>query len=103
MGACDFWHRETGIDPETAFARARESAAWEHGHGGYTGTIAEKSDFIMINVPKGTNPEDYAQKLLDEDDPRIADKWGPAGCVCLGPSKSNPKLKVYLFFGWASD
>ena len=103
MGAEEFWHKEVGRTPEEAFHKAVERACYEHGHGGYTGTIAEKSDFVMIEVPKGYPAADYADKLMSDDDPRIADKWGPAGCVCLGPSKSNPKLKVYLFFGIASS
>jgi hypothetical protein len=103
MGACDFWHKETGGTPTEAFRKAVDSASWEHGHGGYTGTIAEKSEFILLEVPKDVKPADYAQKLMDEDDKRIADKWGPAGCVCLGPSKSDPKQKAYLFFGYASE
>ena len=103
MGAEEFWHKEVGVTPEEAFHKAVESAAYEHGHGGYTGTIAEKSDFVMIEVPKIYTAMDYIDKLMGEEDPRVANKWGPAGCVCLGPSKKDPKMKVYMFFGIASS
>lgn len=39
---------------------------------------------------------DYATKLIDENDPRIDDKWGPAGCIKAERNK-------YVFFGWASS
>ncbi len=38
----------------------------------------------------------YAEFLINEDDSRIADKWGPAGCISLDKNE-------YLFFGWASS
>jgi len=49
----------------------------------------------MIDLPKGKDPEKYADELIDADDSRIIDKWGPAGCFYLGK-------KEYFFFGWAS-
>lgn len=96
MGACDFRTRASGATAREAFNTAREDAQYENGHAGYTGTIAEKGSFKEIAVPAGKDPEDYAEELMDNDDPRISDKWGPAGCVKVGPGE-------YLFFGWASS
>lgn len=96
MGACTFSTVASGKTAEEAFRAARERAQYEHGHGGYTGTIAEKSQFTVINCPDGTNPSAYASALIDDGDPRIDDKWGPAGCIDLGNNK-------FLFFGWASE
>lgn len=96
MGACDFFTKAEGNDAKEAFMNAREEAAWESGHGGYTGTIAEKRDFVMVSVPEGKSPMDYVNRMMDNNDPRINDKWGPAGCVKLQEGK-------YLFFGWASS
>jgi len=48
MGANDFMNMVSARSAEEAFHLARENAQYEHGHGGYTGTIAEKSDFVMI-------------------------------------------------------
>jgi hypothetical protein len=96
MGADPFIVGARGEDAKTAFNRAVENAAYEYGHGGYTGTIAEKDSFIEIELPKGLDPVAEADRLIDEDDERVADKWGPAGCFSLGDSR-------YLFFGWASS
>jgi hypothetical protein len=38
----------------------------------------------------------YARELMNNDDPRIEDKWGPAGCVALGGNR-------WYFFGWAPE
>lgn len=48
MGACDFSVIIHARTAEEAFDIAVQEAQYEHGHGGYTGTIAEKSDFVMI-------------------------------------------------------
>lgn len=96
MGAQTFFQQAKGKTAADAFHAARDSAAWEHGHGGYTGTIAEKSEFVMIDCPLGESPHRYADKLILEDDERIVNKWGPAGCIKLGGDE-------YLFFGWASS
>jgi predicted small metal-binding protein len=96
MGACDFMTIGYGKTAREAFADAVEHARYEHGHGGYTGTIAEKNQFIELAVPRGQDGFVFVQGLMDDDDPRINDKWGPAGCVALGDGK-------YLFFGWASS
>lgn len=50
MGACDFETRSRGKTARDAFRVAVEDAQYESGHGGYTGTIAEKSGFVMIDV-----------------------------------------------------
>jgi hypothetical protein len=96
MGACDFYCHGHGRTPEAAFEDARESAFWEHGHGGYTGSIAEKTDFIMFSCPEGKKPIEYAGELIDNNHSAIDDKWGPAGCIRDGENR-------FLFFGWASS
>lgn len=96
MGAEQFMTQAEGKTPQEAFNKAYVTAGYDHGHGGYTGTIAEKQKFVLIDVPKGNNPVTYADELMDNDDKRIDDKWGPAGCVKIEDGK-------YLFFGWASS
>lgn len=96
MGASTFIVTASGKTAKEAFKIAREDAQYESGHGGYTGTIAEKDSFVMITCELGMDPYEYADDLIDEGDPRIDDKWGPAGCIALGNDK-------YLFFGWASS
>ena len=95
MGGATFIERAKGKTANEAFCSARESAQWKSGHGGYTGTIAEKDEFILIDVPSGENAEQFANALIADGDPRVDDKWGPAGCISLGGSE-------WLFFGWAS-
>jgi hypothetical protein len=95
MGGQTFETIAGGKDPKEAFARAREQAAWDHGHSGYTGTIAEKDDFVLIDVPAGEDPITFAEKIVRDGDKRVDDKWGPAGCVKVEDGK-------WLFFGWAS-
>jgi hypothetical protein len=95
MGADTFGTRAKGKTAEEAFRSAVENAQWEHGHGGYSGTIAEKRSFTIIAVPQGMDCIEYANSLLDGDDPRVSDKWGPAGCVKLDEG-------TWYFFGWAS-
>lgn len=48
MGAYSFEEYGAGKDADTVFRALVEQAQWEHGHGGYTGTIAEKGEFIMV-------------------------------------------------------
>ena len=106
MGAYDFYSEAVGKTAQEAFALAVEDAAYEHGHGGYTGTIAEKSEFVMIKLPTGQDAHRYAEQLVHGNDDRIDDKWGPAGCIDMGPEplpRGKRKCHRYLFFGWASS
>jgi hypothetical protein len=96
MGADTFFTKETGTSAQDAFRNAVEQACYDHGHSGYTGTIAEKHEFVVIPLPSGEAPYPYAEKLIADRDPRIDDKWGPAGCFDLGENQ-------YFFFGWASS
>lgn len=67
MGACDFSTYAAGKTPEAAFRAAWEQAAWEHGHGGYTGTIAEKGWFVHVVIPKGITFASFL-KLMEESE-----------------------------------
>jgi hypothetical protein len=108
MGAEQFTSRVTGKTAEEAFQTAIKAAQYEHGHGGYTGTIAEKDSFVLLTPPNGTDPGDFVDKGLDgvfqPGTPErvraafaaIEDKYGPAGCVQFGPDE-------FVFFGWASS
>lgn len=93
MGAATFWVEAEGFNPQEAFKAAVENAQYTKGHGGYTGTIAEKHSFRDIRVPQGEDPRKHAQALMDKDDRRISDKWGPAGCVLVeqGSGPKKPK------------
>ncbi|MGW5267165.1 hypothetical protein ACWEQ4_00805 [Rhodococcus sp. NPDC003994] len=98
MGAVDFTASAAGKTVEEAFAAATEQARYDYGHAGYTGTIAEKHSFTVIE----RTPQDpaaaaeLAWKLIDDDDPRIHNKWGPAGAIAVTENR-------WLFFGFASS
>ena len=96
MGAEPFIIGAMGDSPKAAFQCAVERALYEHGHGGYTGTIAEKDSFVEVDLPEDVDPVSEADRLIDAEDERISDKWGPAGCFALDERR-------YLFFGWASS
>jgi hypothetical protein len=96
MGANVFMTVGLGNTAKKAFDKAVYDARYQHGHGGYTGTIAEKNSFVLIPLAEGLDAFQYAEKLLDGDDERICDKWGDAGCI-------HVKDDEYLFFGWASQ
>lgn len=95
MGGETFYTEAKGKTAKEAFSKAREEAQYEHGHGGYSGTIAEKSSFTMIPLA-GLDPYVESDRLINDADPRIDDKWGPAGCFDLGNGR-------FAFFGWASS
>ncbi len=96
MGSAVFTTIAKGGDAREAFISAVREAQYECGHGGYTGTIAEKHSFNVIALKEGLEPREYARELIDNRDSRIDDKWGPAGCFELGEGR-------YFFFGWASS
>jgi len=96
MGAVVFMNVGLGSSAKKAFDDLVYEARYQHGHGGYTGTIAEKNSFVVIPVPDGMTAFQYAEKLIDDCDPRVDDKWGDAGCI-------HVKVDEYLFFGWASE
>ncbi|MCE7937060.1 MAG: hypothetical protein DYG90_00370 [Chloroflexi bacterium CFX6] len=122
MGAELFRTRATGDDLATAFADAQAQSRHEDGHGGYTGTIAEKYDVVEVAVPDGVEPATFAAMVyaaLDYFDgwqearedwrdlpaavvaavKRAAvagdDKWGPAVAIQLAPGR-------WTIMGWAS-
>lgn len=95
MGAQDFTTQANGTTAKQAFRSATEQARFEHGHGGYTGSVAEKYEFVMIDCPVDRSPKDFAWELILDNDSRISDKYGPAGCIKIDK-------ETYLFFGSAS-
>jgi hypothetical protein len=113
MGAEEFEQIGEGANLQDAFIKAREAAAWENGHGGYTGTLAEKDSYLDLTsqVAHLKTPQeridavqaDAARFNFDKQayEPgtlweKIQDKWGPAGAIELGDGR-------WLFFGWASS
>ena len=109
MGATEFITLEAGkyASASEAFRRAQERARYEYGHGGYTGTIAEKSGFRMMEV--SGDPIKFARKMASSNS-----KWDPAFAIELkgvhlkrAKEKFNLSgkrgIRAFLFFGLASE
>ncbi len=96
MGARYFETVASGPTPDAAFRQAVEAARHECGHGGGTGTIAEKESVIRIKPPPGERALAYARKLAYDGLHEVCDKWGPCGCIRL-PNDG------WLLFGFAPD
>jgi len=108
MGACTFATVASGPSAKAAFDTAVAEAKAAYGSR-YTGSIAEKDSFTVITIPYSFARSEpgpipalaevamrYAQHLIETQDGRIDDKYGPAGAIDLGEGE-------WLFFGWASE
>jgi hypothetical protein len=122
MGAEWFTQDADGADVSEAFRVARAAAQYEHGHGGYSGTLAEKDSWVLVR-PTPVSSYAEAEELADRYAESISggghldtlphfaevnDKWGAAGVVEFVPDP--PRLsgmrtghRSFLFFGWASS
>jgi hypothetical protein len=81
-----------------AFEALGDEDRFENGHC-YSGGIGMKNGFAHIATVETPNEAfELANKLITDGDPRIDDKWGPAGCITI-----NTGDYAYLFFGWASS
>lgn len=110
MGAEVFYNRGKGTSASEVFKQEREHACYENGHGGYTGTIAEKGGYTMSKKPADYDSdewhgmvEDFDENLdecenyraLKKDFIIFEDKWGDALCI--------PTDDGFIFCGWASS
>ena len=118
MGATTFQDYSYGKTPEEAYERAVKQAQYDYGHRGYTGTIAEKSGFVVIECPID-DVNRFVEAVLDYGYDQVCkldakhlgvvreahsihdDKWGPALCIPLKEQNANGE-KQFMFCGWAS-
>ncbi|MFD8978644.1 hypothetical protein [Streptomyces sp. NPDC059564] len=102
MGATTFFEVATGDNVGKAFEEIRSQALHEHGHREGTGSIAEKGEYAVIDEPRRSEAAAIrrANELISAYDPRIDDKWGPAGALPITTSQAE---NGWLFFGWAND
>ncbi|MFF0742133.1 hypothetical protein ACFYVL_17220 [Streptomyces sp. NPDC004111] len=101
MGAIEFTEKGSGPDLQTAFHNAVEDSAHQNGHGGYTGSLAEKDSVTLIDstIRPLKEAEQLANQLIRHFDPRINDKWGPAGAL---EYTTDEDTRSWIFFGFAS-
>jgi len=86
-------------DATKAFSEASEQARYDHGHSGYTGTIAEKIGFETVSKApiEDSKVEEWAYAY---DEKHRNEKWGRAYHV---PVKDATGETIgHYFFGWAS-
>lgn len=98
MGAEVFFTKENNKDVEEAFRSAVKKAQWDYGHAGYTGTIAEKGTYLVVEDTPHAVEEAWkkAYAIIDSDDPRIT-KWGAAGAIRV----VDKGFDGWAFFGWS--
>lgn len=70
MGATTFETYGMGRDVDSAFRAARDHAFYMHGHGGYTGTLAEKGSYQVVRIPAGVrcSPKKFLDLLYEMED-----------------------------------
>jgi hypothetical protein len=100
MGADSFFNSGLGDDPKTIFKDLVKKARHEYGNGGYTGTIAEKTQFKIVSqlpMPKSYWKSDEAQQKYGE-----GEKWGPALAAPYCVEIKTGLIIGWVFWGWAS-
>ena len=101
MGIAYFEADSAITDEETAFHALVKEA--QHGHDGYTGTIAEKSGFTVVTRTPLTERE-LAVKIRETasvEDFDIEDQWAPALALPIADAKG--KLAGWVFYGYAAE
>lgn len=109
MGACCFENYSKILDPKKAFDDIHESALYENGHGGYSGTIAEKSRYETRSAPLTSNKAKefiYGKDDYDSENENFGDiensvKWGDAFHVPICDDMG--KIIGHCFYGYAPE
>lgn len=65
MGGSTFANTGRGKTAKEAFRAVVDEAQYESGHGSYTGTIAEKHDFVMISEPSEAQKRELLKKEVE--------------------------------------
>ena len=77
------------------YAEFVDQEAWEHGHGGYSGTFAEKPEVKVEHPPVPGGPYWDEEQALDHA-MEHNDKWGPAFAYRIADT-------TWLIAGWCSS
>jgi hypothetical protein len=103
MGADTFRVTARAKTANEAFDMLYDQAKYDHGHAGYTGTIAEKPGFRIFETPEGMTPKEFIQAIKSDKfayDEKVMeyydDKWAPAVCVQI-------EEDLWTFLGCASS
>ena len=118
MGGIIFEDFGYGRTAEQAYNRAVKQAQYDCGHAGYTGTIAEKGGYIVVECPIDDVSLfveaviEYGRSKTCELDAKHLEvvktahvifnkKWDEALCIPL-KERNEKKEKRFMFCGWAS-
>ena len=121
MGGSEFMNVGKGKTAQIAFDNLVKQAQWDHGHAGYTGTIAEKRSMVEFPRPKGMRRVTVIKAVRDLGRIGKDDDGNPktdavqakyprlpiAKMFEVYDSKAAPALAIelakgqYLFAGWA--
>lgn len=107
MGAEQFVTFASGKRMDVAFRRAVKQAEYDHGHEGYTGTIAEKEEVRVFETHDAKNPmplkdaDELAWDTIQNDKPPyvVPNKWDEALAIRVKDEEHDG----WIFFGWASS
>src|SRR4051794_19330764 len=108
MGRQAFIEYAEGTDLDTTFDVTVAAAQYEYGHGGYTGTIAEKDGYgceaLTDDLMRYEEAVALAKKLLDEDDKRCRDSDMPACAIPVrGGERTYTEVPVPVIPGGYPD
>lgn len=90
-GATTFENFSRNTDVGRAYRELVDDARHEYGHGGYSGTIAEKNGYKVRSNDPMTHTE--ARKFIEKDIDQN-DKWGPAFAVPICDTEKGKEKQV---------
>jgi hypothetical protein len=67
MGGTQFEITRTGNNVKAAFNEAQDDCRYDHGHSGYSGTIAEKDGWREFKLKPGIKPELVMEAIHDHE------------------------------------
>ena len=96
MGACYVEFYSPTRVTQDGYDKAVEVAAWENGHGGYSGTLAEAGGtLININTPTFPTAKEAHEYVVEK-----AQKWHPAIQVSYYDDEGERR---WLLGAWCSS
>lgn len=96
MSASFFSTMTRESDPDEAFEAACNQAFWAQSPGGYTGTIADKESYVIVQATPLCAKDAAVRALELQDAPRVEDKWGPAGAIPVVGNTRTVKIDASL-------
>lgn len=98
MGANYFTVTGQPGDMEESFQAEADSSRYMSGHS-YSGEIGMKDDVVRVTDIVFASLDEALGYAALNTDPRVDDKWGPAGAIQY---RHGDQVR-WLFFGWASS